>query len=82
MATTLMPLDPATSPGHATRVLTIAAHLLPDEIVASRRARRVRDLVIAVLGAFVLLLGGWYAVATYRAGQAADDPVHCSTASH
>ncbi len=73
MATTLMPLDPATTPQRAQRLLTIAANLLPAEIIAARRAKAVRTRVIAVLAAVVLLLGGWYGFAAYQAKLAQDE---------
>jgi hypothetical protein len=58
--TALMPLDPALSLQRLGRILTISANLLPEEIVAARRARRSRSWVLAVLALVVLLLGGWY----------------------
>jgi Tfp pilus assembly protein PilN len=73
MATTLMPLDPATSPQRAARVLSIAAHLLPDEVIAGRRAKKVRGWVIIVLGVVTVLLGSWYAVVTLQARDAEND---------
>ncbi|GAB1645236.1 PilN domain-containing protein [Krasilnikovia sp. MM14-A1259] len=60
MATTLMPVDPQASPLRATRLLTITANLLPEEVVASRRARRARTAVLGALVGVVLLLGGWF----------------------
>jgi len=72
MATTLMPLDPATTPQRAQRLLPIAAKLLPAEIIAARRARLVRSRVIAALVAVVVLLGGWYAFALYQVQEAKD----------
>ena len=62
-STTLMPLDPALSPQQVSRVLTISADLLPEEVVAARRARRTRGWVLAVVGVVVLALVGWYLVA-------------------
>jgi Tfp pilus assembly protein PilN len=73
MATTLMPLDPATSPQRANRVLTISARLLPAEIVAARRARKIRAAVIVCLVLVVGVLGSWYAYATYQTAMARDD---------
>ncbi|GLY97341.1 PilN domain-containing protein [Actinoplanes sp. NBRC 103695] len=61
--TTLMPLDPALSPQQVTRVLTITADLLPEEVTAARRARKTRGWVLAVVGLVVLALVGWYLVA-------------------
>ena len=58
--TTLMPLDPALSPQHVSRVLTISADLLPREVVAARRARRTRGCVLALVALVLVALGGWY----------------------
>ncbi|RZU52242.1 fimbrial assembly protein PilN [Krasilnikovia cinnamomea] len=60
MATTLMPVDPQTSPMRATGLLAVAANLLPDEVVAARRARRARSAVVGAVVVVALLLGGWY----------------------
>jgi Tfp pilus assembly protein PilN len=73
MATTLMPLDPATTPQRAQRLLPIAARLLPAEIISARRARVVRTRAVTVLVAVTLLLGAWYAFAAYQAQVAKDD---------
>jgi hypothetical protein len=64
MATTLMPIDPATSPTRVWRILTISAHLLPAEIVAARRARRTRSWVLVILVLVVALLAGWFVYAS------------------
>jgi Tfp pilus assembly protein PilN len=69
MATTLMPVDPASSPTHVSRILTISAQLLPGEIVAARRARRTRSWVLVILLLVVALLAGWY---LYAARQKSD----------
>ncbi|GAB1689612.1 PilN domain-containing protein [Krasilnikovia sp. M28-CT-15] len=71
MATTLMPVDPQTTPQRATRNLTIAANLLPDEIIAGRRARRARAAVIGALVAVLVLLSGWYMHGTFETRTAA-----------
>ena len=71
--TTLMPLDPAMSPQHVARVLTISADLLPDEITAARRARSTRAWVLAVVGVVVLGLLGWFLVADNDTQHANDD---------
>jgi hypothetical protein len=73
MVTTLMPLDPETSPQRAVRILPIAAHLLPDEVIAGRRAKKVRGWVIVVLCVVAVLLGSWYAVVVLQARNAQDD---------
>lgn len=59
MATTLMPVDPAATTQRVNRVLTISAALLPDEIVAGRRARRIRTWVIVIVVIVALLCGAW-----------------------
>jgi Tfp pilus assembly protein PilN len=64
--TTLMPLDPALSPQRVSRVLTISADLLPQEVVAARRARRTRAWVLAVVAVVLLALGGWYLQADHE----------------
>jgi len=72
MATTLMPLDPAVSPQRVSRVLTISASLLPEEVVAARRARRTRGWVIVVVLLVTCLLGAWF-VQVQRDTEAADE---------
>ncbi len=79
MATTLMPLDPAVSPERVTRLLTISARLLPDEIMAARRARRTRLWVIVIVAVFAGLCGLW-AVDADRERQAADKDLTAATA--
>jgi hypothetical protein len=71
--TTLMPLDPALSPQRVARVLTISADLLPEEIVAGRRARRSRGWVVLALVVVVALLAGWYVWAGREVSAANDD---------
>jgi hypothetical protein len=71
--TTLMPLDPALSPQRVARVLTISADLLPEEIVAGRRARRSRGWVVLALVVVVALLAGWYVWAGGEVSAANDD---------
>ena len=73
MATTLMPLDPATSPQRAARILSISADLLPAEVIDARRGRKVRGHVIVVLLVFVVLLGSWYALTWKQAVDARSD---------
>ncbi|WP_250000979.1 hypothetical protein [Actinoplanes sp. M2I2] len=64
--TALMPVDPAISPAQASRVLTIRANLLPEEIRAGRSARRTRFVLIGAVLAVVAGLGGWYMVAVHQ----------------
>jgi len=72
-STTLMPLDPALSPQRVSRVLTISADLLPDEIVAGRRARRTRGWVLVALMLVLVGMGGWYALAEQELRDATDE---------
>jgi len=83
VTTALMPLDPELSPQRVNRVLTISANLLPEEIVAGRRARRSRASVLVALALVVLLLAGWYlrAEADRRAATRELDEVTTQTAA-
>jgi hypothetical protein len=72
-STTLMPLDPALNPQRVVRVLNISADLLPEEIVAARRARRSRAWVVVALPVIVAMLGGWYVYADRAVHSANDD---------
>jgi Tfp pilus assembly protein PilN len=54
-------------------MLTIAANLLPPEIVESRRGRTVRRIVVSALALFTVLLGAWYGAASYQTSLARDD---------
>jgi Tfp pilus assembly protein PilN len=58
--TALLPLDPALSPEHINRILSIRTNLLPEEITAGRNARRTRVVLAAAAAVVVLLTGGWY----------------------
>ena len=73
MSTTLMPIDPEASPERVSRLLPISARLLPEEIVAARRARRTRSWVVVILVLAIALLAGWYvhAVRQRNAAEAA-----------
>jgi Tfp pilus assembly protein PilN len=73
MATILVPPEPAATAERAPRMLTIAANLLPPEIVESRRGRKVRRIVVSALAAFIALLAGWYSLASYQTSLARDD---------
>ncbi|MFI7598754.1 PilN domain-containing protein [Actinoplanes sp. NPDC049681] len=78
MATTLMPVDPAVTTQRINRVLNISASLLPEEIVAGRRARRVRTWVIVIVIIVAGLCGAWI-VAANRDKQAADEDLTAAT---
>jgi Tfp pilus assembly protein PilN len=71
MTTTLIPIDPAISPQWSTRILTISANLLPEEIVAARLARRTRAWVIVAVLVVAGLCAAWFAYALLEK-QAAD----------
>ena len=73
MATTLMPLDPAVSPQRVTRLLTISASLLPEEIIAGRRARRTRGWVIVFVILVACLLTGWFVLERQETRAAEDE---------
>ena len=66
MTTQLAPAVPAAPADETLRLLPITANLLPPEIVAARRHRKIRQRVIAGLIAFVILLGAWYGVARHQ----------------
>jgi len=71
MTTTLIPMDPAISLQRSTRILTISARLLPEEITAARAARRTRGWVIVVVAVVACLCGAWFAQ-TVQQKRAAD----------
>ncbi|WP_199515999.1 PilN domain-containing protein [Nucisporomicrobium flavum] len=70
MATTLLPVDPAASPQRATRLLTISANLLPEEVVRARQIGRIRIWVIVFVLLVAAACGGWVAYANNRKQQA------------
>jgi hypothetical protein len=72
MATTLLPIDPATSPERANRILMISANLLPEETIAARRAHRARAWVAVMVLVVAGLCGAWFALA-YHQKQAAEE---------
>lgn len=78
MSTTLIPLDPAPTPAQSTRVLSISANLLPEEIVAGRQARRARGIVLIVVAVVAALCATWFAFAVDQK-QDADDALTAAT---
>lgn len=78
MPTTLMPVDPAMSPQRVTRLLTISATLLPEEVVMARQARRTRTWVLVVVFLVACLCAAW-AVLANRDEQAADKELTAAT---
>ncbi|MEV6346919.1 PilN domain-containing protein [Actinoplanes sp. NPDC051851] len=73
MTTALMPLDPSASPQQASRVLTIRANLLPQEIIDSRRARLTRTFVLLAVFVVLLLNGFWYWHVSVQASDAEEE---------
>lgn len=71
--TGLLPIDPAVSPQHANRVLTIRANLLPPEILAGRNAVRIRFGLLGAVLLAVLLVGAWYVHALRVKSEAEDN---------
>lgn len=56
--------------GERPPLLSIAANLLPPEIVQARHSRRVRRTVASLLAAFAALLVAWYGLVAYETSQA------------
>lgn len=69
MTSTLTPPD-ASGTDRGPRLWTLAADLLPEEIVQSRRDRRVRRTVLATLAVFAVVLISWCVLARYQTSQA------------
>jgi Tfp pilus assembly protein PilN len=59
-------VEPALSPERVRRLLPIRADLLPQEVIDSRRARKVRRSMVAALVTLVLVLAAWYGAAVYQ----------------
>lgn len=64
---TTMITPPESAVAGPPRLLSIAANLLPPEVIQGRHSRKVRRRVLSCLAVVVVLLGGWYAVAVYQA---------------
>jgi Tfp pilus assembly protein PilN len=73
MSTTLIPLDPATNPMQSARMLSIAANLLPEEVIAGRRAKQSRTYVIIALVLVAALCAGWFAYEAHEKRVAEDE---------
>ena len=71
--TALLPIDPAVSPQQIARVLPIRANLLPAEITAGRRAKRVRIALIGAVLAVVVVMGLWYVYAVQQKATATEN---------
>jgi Tfp pilus assembly protein PilN len=73
--------------GHAVderslRIPDISADLLPVEITAARRTRKVRRTVIASVAVFAVVLAGWYGVAIQERRTAAGDLAQAQKGVH
>jgi Tfp pilus assembly protein PilN len=77
MATTMIPEPTAPSAASTTgsdglRFVAIRANLLPDEVVAGRRADAMRKRVLVGLAALAIVLIGAYAMSWWQTGSAQD----------
>ena len=73
MSTTLIPLDPAATVQRSGRILSISANLLPEEVVAARRARRTRSWVFVVVAIVAALCASWFALALHQKHDAQEE---------
>lgn len=73
MSTPVQATEPAAARADALRLVSIAVDLLPPEVVAARRTRKVRRLVLTSLGVFVVLLLAWFGLAKYQTSTARDE---------
>jgi Tfp pilus assembly protein PilN len=72
MATTTFTQDSLPAPAEGSpRVVPIAANLMPPEVLAARRGRRARWLVLSALSVLLVIVGGCYVV-TVRQTAAAE----------
>lgn len=71
--TALTPVDPGLSPDQVNRIPRISANLLPDEVVAARRARNARLGVLAGVILVVALMATWYVYAVNQVRIATND---------
>jgi len=73
MTTTLTKSDPAADRPLSHRIPSVAANLLPVEVMEVRRSRRVRRTVLALLVVVLVLLTAWYGFARVQTGFARDE---------
>lgn len=73
MTTTIAKPDPATDRPLSHRIPSVAANLLPAEVIQARRTRQVRRLVIVLVVLVVAALVGWYGFAKVQTGLAEDE---------
>ena len=76
--TALMPIDPALSTQHVSRIPAIRANLLPSEITSRRNAKRTRFVLVGAVILVALLLGLWYLYAVNQKSDADGDLVAAS----
>jgi hypothetical protein len=72
MTTLLTPQGPGVASARP-RLLSISANLLPPETIEARTTRKIRRIVLASLGVFTLLLGGWIGIASITVTAARND---------
>jgi hypothetical protein len=68
--TTAVMDQPTAAAKNPRRLTPIVANLLPPEIVAARRGRRARRLVLAAMAILLVAMAGWYALAVLQTGVA------------
>jgi Tfp pilus assembly protein PilN len=73
--TTTLPPHNTTMPERSLRMLTISANLLPDEVVESRLARKIRLVVVSAVGGLAAVVAAWYGLATYQTSAAQSEVV-------
>ena len=74
MATTMLAEAPAPEPrAYSGRTVTIRADLLPDEVVARRRVRELKRILMLGLAALLALLVAWYGLSVLQTSQAKSD---------
>jgi Tfp pilus assembly protein PilN len=71
--TTILTPDAVTYPASELRLLSIAADLLPAEIVELRQGRRIRRVVFSALAGVLVVLLAWYALAVFQTADARDN---------
>jgi Tfp pilus assembly protein PilN len=77
MSTIALPDSPAPAPQFTSsatvRFLGVHADLMPDEVIAARRVRRVKRRVVAGLAVLLVLLVAWYGYSRWSTSRAQND---------
>jgi hypothetical protein len=73
MTTTIAKPEPEADRPLSHRIPTVAADLLPIEVLEARRTRRIRRMVIMVAILVVVAMIGWYGFARIQTGLAEDE---------